>query len=79
MGKHDRLGFGADGCFNFGSINVVRKRIDIHKDWYCTELQDGVDGGWEACSYADDFIALLNGSVAKFGGGQGAECDQVGG
>ena len=27
MGKHDRLGFGADGCFNFGSTYVQLKEF----------------------------------------------------
>ena len=66
MGKHDRLGFLADSGFYLGGINVVCERVHIHKHRYSTELQDGVDGGWEACSYTDDFIALLNGTVAQF-------------
>ena len=59
MGKHYRFCFRTDGGFNFAGIYVVRERIHIHKDWYCAELQYGVDRGRETCRYPNNFITFF--------------------
>ena len=76
--QHDGFGFGADGRFDLAGVDVVGKAVDIHKDRHGAKLEDGVDGGGEACCYADDFIARLDGPVPQFWRGECAERDQVG-
>ncbi|MNZ47017.1 hypothetical protein D3C78_647190 [compost metagenome] len=78
VGEHDRLGLGGDGRFDQLGINVVGRHVDIDEDRYRPELDDGVDGGGEACSHANDFVTFFDGTVTQLGGGQCAEGNQVG-
>ena len=64
VGEHNGAGFGPDGLLNQASINVVGAKFNINKHRYCTELQNGVNSGREACRYGNDLIALLNSTVA---------------
>ena len=63
--QHDGFGFGADGGFNLGRIDVVGSQVNVHKYRHCTKLQDRVDCGWEACGHTNHFIARLNGAAAQ--------------
>lgn len=78
VGQHDGLGLGGDGGFDELGVDVVSLHIDVDEDRDGTELHDGVDGGGEACSHADDFVTLLDGALAELGRGERAECHQVG-
>jgi hypothetical protein len=76
--QHDGLGLGADGGLDLVGVNVVREAVHINKHWYCTELQDGVDGGGESRGHANDFIPLLDCAVAQLGRCERVERHQVG-
>lgn len=78
VGQHDGFGLGGDGGFDEVGVDVVCLHVDVDEDRDGAELHDGVDRGREACSYADDFVTLLDGPLAELGRGERAESDEVG-
>ena len=78
VGEHDGLGLGGDGGFNEAGVDVVGLHVDVDEDRDGAELHDRVHGGRETRSHANHFITFLDGALAQFRRGEGAEGDQVG-
>ena len=64
MGQHDGFSFGANRRFNFRGINIVGDGIHIYKNRNSAKLNNWIYGCRKSCSYPNDFITLLNGTIA---------------